>query len=128
MTPDTEQELRVACAEAMGWTYCEDGVGKALAKLYPDQMREPKCDSGSTHTKVIPDFSTDPNAALALVDALAEKGWRYNIEGGKGFIFVTFYKKVSQLHPQIGGTFQVTADTRQLAICRAFLAVHQSTL
>lgn len=67
----TLEELRVECAEAMGWRKEVFGTLVQDCRWYkPD---------GTKTAGDPPNYPADANAALTLAHALAEKGWRYHI-------------------------------------------------
>lgn len=104
----TNEELRVACAEAREWTEIEcDFWGVPPGKNRVDMA-------------LIPNFPTDHNTAMTLCDALGEKGWQWraSIEDTHSEVCFQFVNDEF--------TFEATGPTLPIAICRAYLSVIQS--
>lgn len=115
MTP-----IRVAAAEAQGKCTCTTYTQTA-------GWESAKCDNCGVNPYFAehntPDYPTDANAAESLCNALAEQGWMWRVDGGKGVVGVIFYKgTIGQDYQSINDT----GPTLSIAICRAYLAVVQS--
>jgi len=116
MTPDqinalTPDQLRVKCAEAMGWRM----VGRCQRLGHAPNKPLPR-------PRAIPPFDSDPRAALTLCDHLAEKGWRIYIETETQGWRCCIHRLIDREdYLQVGA-----ADTLPLAICKAFLTVCES--
>jgi hypothetical protein len=123
MTPEAQ---RIAIAEALGLEVLHAaGTAKAM-------VREQLC-TGATSTdwRMMPDYLNDLNAALTLIDFLAEYGWRCNLANGLDQTWeCEFMREPSDNTPyeligvHQGETFEIhyaPADTMPLAICQAFL-------
>lgn len=138
--PDTmtNEELRVAVAEAMGWTEIRDpktfnslfasdqhfakspfGLQPGINRNHPSLVGESKKHEPPEDWWVlIPKYTTDHNAAMTLCDALAKEGWEPNFRKWKGQ-WEAWFQTIEE-------TFLGTGPTLPIAICRAFLAVIQS--
>jgi hypothetical protein len=113
----TADEIRVKCAEAMGWT--------------PHAIRS--CDSmwfhpGEKHrllerTNRIPKFTRSLDAAITLCDHLAGKGWRCRLDNGLDKTWECIFYKGFRLKGEEWREQYGAADTLPLAICRCFLLV-----
>lgn len=125
--PDTmtNEELRVAVAEARGWTQIRT-VNRVMMGVRPNETRTFQTvailspSKTLTAISLVPNFPTDANAALTLCDALGEKGWQWraSIEDTHSEVCFQFVNDEF--------TFEATGPTLAIAICRAYLAVIQS--
>lgn len=109
----SDHELRIKCAEAMGWTK----VGQL--KWNDDKLDPPKqFMDGCGHT---PDYPADLNAALALVDALVDKGWCCTMENNPNKSWEV------NIFPSDSGepiaNIYIVDPSLARAICRGFLEV-----
>lgn len=119
--PDTmtNEELRVAVAEARGWVFVqsEPDEGGSFAGWW----KHPNGAGCGYTDSVLPNFPADHNAAMTLCDALAKEGWSVKMERwdtDNEWSCAFFHKD----HDTIYGD----APTLAIAICRAYLAVIQS--
>lgn len=110
----TNEELRVACAEAMGWKWVEPNGIDPYWRFEADRKKD-------RHRDDLPNFPTDANAALTLCDALADQGWDWTVTYREQQLTVWFGMKYAP-HK----TVTATGPTLPIAICRAYLAVIQS--
>lgn len=107
----TPEELRVECAEAMGWTKAQLFKYSGVRGIPPN----------GRELTAIPNYPADANAALTLAHALAEKGWSHShvcYGGETDFEFFHF----GTARPR----FRATATGPHafaLALCCAYLAV-----
>lgn len=103
------EELRVECAEAMGWHQETEGLWNN-----PKQHK---------HGRSAPDdYPADANAALQLAHALAEKGWRPNVTITIGGEWEAMFSKVGHLMVNYSAT-ATGPHAFALALCRAYLSV-----
>lgn len=120
--PDTttNEELRVACAEARGIVECDEGAWSHA--FHGNMGKFGKCSHANCYPPgMLPNFPTDHNAAMTLCDALAKEGqWRVTIYNACALWFVCFYKDSE------GREHKASGPTLAIAICRAYLAVIQS--
>lgn len=97
----TPEELRVECAEAMGWTHIKcytaaingDGDGMTVGYLPDAASRREARDTQSDPE--IPNYPTDANAALTLTDALKKQRgflWRADVESEVDAVSFQFYR------------------------------------
>lgn len=126
----TPEQLRVQCAERIGWTR-------------PHMPQLPKCWQAPVGDTLawsaqdgnpLPNYPVDARAALALVDRLAEDGWRceLNCGTGKGWECEFIRKARNGSKPDdctmVDGFLMelhyAPADTLPLAICKAFLLAY----
>lgn len=127
--PDTmtPEELRVAVAEARGWTQIRT-VNRVMMGVRPNETRTFQTvailspSKTLTAISLVPNFPTDANAALTLCDALGEKGWKFGCarHRSSGTWSVWFEMDEETSHSSIN------QSTLPVAICRVYLAVIQS--
>lgn len=79
----------------------------------------------------VPDYSTDPGAAMTLLDPLRVAGWSFDLRHTAEVVEVGADPKAAPVNPwsvrvydprDEDAGFTVEADSLPLAICRAFLA------
>lgn len=115
---DELQRIRIACAEAMGeQTTIFRGCIVDKVTL---------CDT-------IPNYPSDPAAALTLVDALKSGGWTVEVRNGLDGTWECEFSRTPtpESHPDNVGFFRgeprelhyMPAPTFAEAICRAFLKI-----
>lgn len=119
----TDDEIRVKCAEAMGWKHCSmsgDKLTNPDAYWYPPENYTPpgwKEPCNMRHLSQLPRFESSADAALTLCDRLREEGWCLQITYGVTDKWtVTFYQGQ-------GRFFTVQDPSLARAICLAFLKV-----
>lgn len=125
--PDTmtNEELRVAVAEARGWTQIRT-VNRVMMGVRPNETRTFQTvailspSKTLTAISLVPNFPTDANAALTLCDALAKDGWHFAVDGVVGNPFEVVFAK--------SDTDRVIAHgpTLPIALCRAYLKTRES--
>lgn len=118
-------EIRVKCAEAMGWTEIElyeDNQGPPILHGYPPSKLTIGEDGEwdvekAKNTKPVPRFLSSVDAALTLCDRLRSEGWELTLErpGLRDWI-VTF--EVPR-----GRSVESRDPSLARAICLAFLKV-----
>lgn len=101
-------QLRVAVAEAMGAEKCSY---HREHHLYQYQCERWECSA------VLPDYPRCANAAMTLVDKLAEDGWNTTIERKAK----SRWSRWCVLFDSLKGEKLATGETLPIAICRAFL-------
>src|SRR5262245_24488992 len=80
MTPALQQ-IRIACAEAVGWRNCSLAVVQGGQPFgLPPYAESPLMD---LEGEELPHFESDPTAALTLCDWLAERGWVCRLENNR---------------------------------------------
>jgi hypothetical protein len=99
----TPEQIRIACAEEMGTFACP---GCAWEKL--------EC---PVHDHRVPDYPTDANAALLLVEHLTRGKWFCKMMGERDLWAVTFETGMEAFCPR----HTHAANSLPLAICGAFL-------
>lgn len=107
----TDTELRVKCAEAMGYDTKQYQTGGVLH--YRDKQ--------GRMMAALPNYPSDPAAALTLVDKLGADGWSFKLDkqiNGPWLIMLDL--DVPKFSSR---TVTASGDTFCRAICRAFLAV-----
>jgi hypothetical protein len=120
MNPDTE-ELRIACAEAVGWSIHQvECMGLDDVAILPPGADLADGWNVFKHAgATLPAYDTDANAALQLVGWLEEREWAVLIERSAG-------KWGCQIVHHVNQPVDSFATTLPLAICRAFLKAVKS--
>ena len=106
----TNDEIRIACAKALGWTkdyYDEDSGYRTFFWCNPDEPHE--------HYGTLPHYTTSADAALTLCDALRGEGYKISIRSGQTSWYCSVRNHLA-IHAAVAATLSV-------AICKAFLAV-----
>lgn len=117
----SNEQIRVMCAEKLGWTEGEGRQSAAPECGWIRQWNPPKDCLFQYLTPNLPDYPTDANAALMLCAWMAERDYWW--ETGNQWISDTEQNVYCELVPKHGDSrpTRTRADTFALAICRAFL-------
>jgi hypothetical protein len=112
----TTDQIRIACAEEMGWETHKfiDASGSAHVGWRSAQLRV-ACTASE-----LPNYPTDANAALELCEQMRSDGWWMEMRP-----MVSSKKWKIYVWDRTGDTriYHAEADTLPLAICEAFLKV-----
>lgn len=117
----TNEEIRVRCAEIVGWTISPFMKEHCKVPYGWHPQHHPK--KTNFYEFPIPQFDADANAALTLCDWMAEKGYPivFSFMGSKWVC--VFYSSKEIDCDELANE---SAETLPLAICRAFLAANQA--
>lgn len=113
----TDDEMRVKCAEALGWTY--HGHSPEL-RVEAIACWTPACrEFDPMRLVLLPDYLHDHNAALTLCDRMAAEDYDVILAIEKGSYTVSVWSGQMPL-------IDIEDPSLARAICLAFLKVHES--
>lgn len=123
-------ELQIKVAEAMGWTIPDWCISKRRQRGEKERYLKGATPDFGTHPTIkcdMPDFTTDLNAAMQLVEVLRKEGWDFNAfcctANGKPEWTVSVVWAVGE----ITRSEEAESASLTIAICKVFLAVKGMT-
>lgn len=123
-------KLNQLCAEKMGWERYGFPVTNVIGEVANHQgwvRRENKNNKliPVLRESDLPQFCSDHNAAITLLDALAKEGWRACFNQGTDGTWEGFVTKREEFGViPVEGDHYGASDTMALAIVEVFLRVH----